>query len=95
MMKTTRSMIAGAMLSFAMAGAAYADGGGHNPAQVFPNPPSDSPRVTGTAQDSHHNDGGQDRDGRDWSKNVIPHYHQHPTDTSSSPSLRERGWNSK
>lgn len=59
MMKTTRSMIAGAMLSFATAGAAYADGGSHNPAQVFPNPPSDSPRVTVTAQDNnHHNDGG-------------------------------------
>ena len=96
MMKTTRSMIAGAMLSFAMAGAAYADGGSHNPAQVFPNPPSDSPRVTVTAQDNnHHNDGGQDRSGRDWTKDVTPHDHAHPTDASSYPSLWEQGWNSK
>ena len=96
MMKTTRSMIAGAMLSFATAGAAYADGGGHNPAQVFPNPPSDSPRVTVTAQDNnHHNDGGQDRSGRDWTKDVTPHDHAHPTDASSYPSLWEQGWNSK
>ncbi|MDS4030687.1 MAG: hypothetical protein RKO66_11515 [Candidatus Contendobacter sp.] len=95
MMKTTRSIIAGAVLSFATVGAAYADGGGHNPAQVFPNPPSDSPRVTMPAQDNHHNDGGQNRDGRDWSKNVIPDSHQHPADTPSSPSFQKRGWNSK
>lgn len=30
-MKTTRSMIAGVMLSFAMAGAVYADSGSHTP----------------------------------------------------------------
>ena len=96
MMKTTRSMIAGALLSFAMAGAAYADSGSHNPAQVFPNPPSDSPRVTVTAQDNnHHNDGGQDRSGRDWTKDVISHNQAHPTDASSYPSLWEQGWNSK
>ena len=37
MMKTTRSIIAGAMLSFAMAGAAHADSGSHTPVQLFPN----------------------------------------------------------
>ena len=37
MIKTTRSMIAGALLSFATAGAAYADSGSHTPAQIFPN----------------------------------------------------------
>ncbi len=94
-MKTTRSMIVSALLSFATAGAAYADGGGHNPAQAFPNLPSNSPRVTVTDQDNHHDDGGQDRSGRDWSKNIIPHDHQHPTDVSSYPTLQERGWNSK
>ena len=36
-MKTTRSMIVSALLSFATAGAAYADGGGHTLAQLFPN----------------------------------------------------------
>lgn len=36
-MKTTRSIITGVILSFATIGAAYADGGGHNPAQIFSN----------------------------------------------------------
>ncbi len=94
-MKNTYSMIAGVMLTFATVGAAYADGGGHNPALVFPNSPSNSPRITVTAQDNHHNDGGQDRSGRDWTKDVVPHDHQHPANTLSYRSLQESGWNDR
>ena len=36
-MKTIKLIIAGAMLSFAVTGAAYADSGSHTPAQIFPN----------------------------------------------------------
>ena len=36
-MKTTRLTIASAMLGFAVTGAAYADGSGHTPTQLFPN----------------------------------------------------------
>lgn len=37
MMKTTKLMITGAALSFALTGAAYADSGSHTPAQLFSN----------------------------------------------------------
>lgn len=94
-MKNTYSMIAGVMLTFATVGAAYADGGGHNPAQVFPNPPTQSPRAPSTTADAHHNDGGQDRSGRDWTKDVTPHTHEHPANAPSYPSLQEWGWKSK
>lgn len=56
---------------------------------------SANPRLPVAVESSHHNDGGLDRSGRDWSKNVIPHDHQHPINTSSYPTLQERGWNSK
>ncbi len=36
-MKTTKWMIASMVLSFVVTGAAYADGGSHTPAQLFPN----------------------------------------------------------
>jgi len=56
---------------------------------------SENPRAPVAAEDGHHADGGQDRSGRDWSKDVIPHDYEHPADASSSPSPREWGWNSK
>ncbi|HHW78698.1 MAG: hypothetical protein IPK64_21535 [bacterium] len=56
---------------------------------------SENPRAPVAAEAGHHADGGQDRSGRDWSKDVIPHDHEHPVDASSSPSPREWGWNSK
>lgn len=56
---------------------------------------SENPRAPVAAVDNHHNDGGQDRSGRDWTKDVISHNQAHPTDASSYPSLWEQGWNSK
>jgi len=56
---------------------------------------SESSRAPVAADTDHHNDGGQDRSGRDWVGDVTPHGHEHPADASSSPSLQEGGWNSK
>lgn len=54
-----------------------------------------SPRALVSAEDNHHNDGGQDRSGRNWSKDVIAHDYEHPSDAPSSGPLQKRGWNSK
>jgi len=57
---------------------------------------SANPRLPVAAESGHHNDGSQDRSGRDWTKEVIPYDRENPANASSSyPSLRERGWNSK
>lgn len=76
----------------ALKGGGYKNSGSDFPRHVTSSP---SPRAPVTAQDNHHNDGGQDRSGRDWTKDVIAHDRQHPADASSSRSLQEWGWNSK
>ncbi|CDH44681.1 hypothetical protein [Candidatus Contendibacter odensensis] len=88
-MKTTKLIIAGAMLSFAAAGAAYADSGSHTPAQVFPNPPSQSPRTPVAAEAGHHSEGGQDRSGKNWVKDV------NPNEGSRPPVVAEAGHHSE
>lgn len=56
---------------------------------------SESPRAPVAADTGHHNDGGQDRSGQDWTKDVVSHTRDHEADAPASPSLREWGWNSK
>ncbi len=54
-----------------------------------------NPRPPVVAEDTHHNDGGQDRSGQNWSKAVISADQPPPVEASSNRSLREWGWNSK
>lgn len=85
------------LLNPAMADDTLKGGGYNNLSNDFPRhvTASESPRVPAAAEAGHHADGGQDRSGQDWTKDVIPHDYQHSADTPSYPSLRERGWNSK
>lgn len=73
-------------------------GGYQNSSSDFPRHVvgSTNPRLPVAVESSHHNDGGQDRSGRDWTKDVIPDSRENPANASSSyPTLQERGWNSK
>ena len=86
-------------LSISLLGPAIADdllqgGRYNNRSSDFPRHAvaSQNPRAAGVAEDAHHNDGGQDRSGRDWTKDVIS---KRPADASSYSSLQEWGWNSK
>lgn len=85
------------LLNPAMADDTFKGGGYKDRSSDFPRhvTASERPRAPVAAETGHHTDGGQDRSGRDWTKDVVPHDYQHPADTSSYSSLQEWGWNSK
>lgn len=89
-------------LSFGLLGPATADdllqGGRYsNRSSDFPRhvTASQGPHALVIAEDTHHNDGGQDRSGRNWTKDVISHSRERPAGASAYPSSQQWGWNSK
>jgi len=56
---------------------------------------SQNPRARAVAEDGHHSDGGQDRSGRDWTRDVVPSDRERSAAASRSPSPQQWGWNAK
>ncbi|MDG4554821.1 MAG: hypothetical protein P9E24_11340 [Candidatus Competibacter sp.] len=70
-------------------------GGYKNSSSDFPRhvvSSASSPPLAGV-ENSHHNDGDQDRSGRDWTAKITPHGDEHSF--SAIQSNRWGGWNSK
>lgn len=73
-------------------GGRYNDSSSDFPRHVTPD---QNPRPPMVAEDGHHNDGGQDRSGGDWARDVISRGREHPAAASSYPSPQQWGWNDK